>query len=171
MLKKLKKNSLKKNTEKNLTMRDVSQRNTALKMLGFLMDEAFFDDFELFYEFGKELGLQRKDIKIFTFIETRKKLPSLRQNQITNKEFSWQGDIHNQNANEFLDIPFDVLISFNKEKHEYLGAMAAQSKAKFKIGFDGADERLYDLVLAVDPQNTIDFKSEVRKYLKILKKI
>lgn len=171
MLKKLKQYSLKKHTEKSLISRDVSQRNTPLKRLGFLVDEAFFDDFELFYSFGKELGLQRKDIKIFTFIKTRKKLPSLRQNQITNKEFSWRGEIYNQNALEFLDIPFDVLIGFNNEKHEFIGAMIARSMAKFKIGFNGTDERLYDLVLAVDPQNTKDFKVEVVKYLKILKKI
>jgi hypothetical protein len=42
MLKKVKHYSLKKHTEKNLTERDISQRNTALKYLGFLVDEAFF---------------------------------------------------------------------------------------------------------------------------------
>lgn len=171
MLNKVKRNSLKKHTEKNLSERDVSQRNTSLKYLGFLVDESFFDDVEILYEFGRELGLQRKDVKLFTFLETRRKTPSLRQNQITNKEFTWRGEIHNQNAREFLDFPFDVLIGFYRNQHEFLGAMVAQSKAKFKIGFNGADERLYDLLLAVDPQNTTDFKEEVRKYLQIFGKI
>ncbi|HBC05359.1 MAG TPA: hypothetical protein PKH16_14800 [Aequorivita sp.] len=171
MLKKVKHHSLKKHTEKNLTERDISERNTSLKYLGFLVDEAFFDDFEMLYGFGKELGLQRKDVKLFTFVETRRKIPSLRQNQITNKEFTWRGEIHNQNAQEFLDFPFDVLIGFYKGKHEFLGAMVAQSKAKFKIGFNGADERLFDLLLAVDLQKPEAFKSEVKKYLKILNKI
>lgn len=171
MLKKIKNNSLKKHTEKNLTERDVSQRNTPLKYLGFLVDEDFFNDFEMLYEFGTELGLQRKDVKLFTFVETRRKIPSLRQNQITNKEFSWRGEINNQSARDFLDFPFDVLIGFNSQKHEFLSSMVAQSKAKFKIGFRGADERLYDLMLAVDPKNKDNFKNEVSKYLKILKKI
>lgn len=171
MLKKVKHNSLKKHTEKNLSERDVSQRNAPLKYLGFLVDEAFFDDFEMLYEFGKELGLQRKDVKVFTFVETRRKIPSLRQNQITNKEFTWRGEIHNQNAREFLDLSFDVLIGFYNDQHEYLSAMVAQSKAKFKIGFNGADERMFDLLLAVDPKNHDAFKSEVRKYLQIFKKI
>lgn len=171
MLKKIKYNSLKKHTEKSLTNRDISQRNTPLKYLGFLVNEAYFEDFETFFEFGKELGLHRKDIKFFTFVETRKRLPSLRQNQITNKEFSWGGEIHSQNAKEFLDFPFDVLIGFNNKNHEFLDAMVAQSKAKFKIGFKGADDRLYDLILAVDPKNITDFKIEVTKYLKIFNKI
>jgi hypothetical protein len=171
MLKKVKHHSLKKHTEKNLTERDISQRNTSLKYLGFLVDEAFFDDFEMLYEFGNELGLQRKDVKLFTFVETRRKIPSLRQNQITNKEFTWRGEIHNQNAQEFLDFPFDVLIGFYDKKHEFLSAMVAQSKAKFKIGFNGADERLFDLLLTVDLYKPDAFKSEVKKYLKIFKKI
>lgn len=171
MLKKVKHHSLKKHTEKNLIERDVSQRNTALKYLGFLVDETFFDDFEMLYEFGKELGLQRKDIKLFTFVETRRKIPSLRQNQITNKEFTLRGEIHSQNAQEFLDFPFDVLIGYYKGKHEFLSAMVAQSKAKFKIGFTGADERIYDLLLSVDIQKPEFFKSEVKKYLQIFKKI
>jgi len=171
MLKKVKQHSLKKHTEKNLTERDISQRNTSLNYLGFLVDEVLFDDFEMLYGFGKELGLQRKDVKVFTFVETRRKIPSLRQNQITNKEFTWRGEIQNQNAQEFLDFPFDVLIGYYKGKHEFLGAMVAQSKAKFKIGFSGADERLFDLLLTVDLQNPETFKSEVNKYLRILKKI
>ena len=171
MLKKVKHQSLKKHTDKNLMQRDISERNAPLKYLGFLVDEALFDDFELLYEFGKELGLQRKDIKIFSFIETRRKIPTLRQNQITNKEFTWRGEIHNQNAQEFLDFPFDVLIGFYNGKHEFLSAMVAQSKAKFKIGLNGADERLFDLLLTLDIQKPEIFKSEVKKYLQIFKKI
>src|SRR5690606_25541955 len=171
MLKKVKHHSLKKHTEKKLNERDISQRNTPLKYLGFLVDEAFFDDFEMLYEFGSELGLQRKDIKVFTFVETRRRIPSLRQNQITNKEFTFRGEIQNQNAREFLDFPFDVLIGFYKGKHEFLSAMAAQSNSKFKSGFNGADERIYDLLLAMDIQKPEIFKAEVKKYLQIFKKI
>jgi hypothetical protein len=171
MLNKIKRFSLIKHTQKNLTERDVSQRNTPLKHLGFLVDEAFFEDFEMFYKFGEELGLQRKDVKFFTFVETRRKIPSLRQNQISNKEFTLRGDIHNQNAQEFLGFPFDVLIGFYKDKHEFLDAMVAQSKAKFKVGFNGADERLFDLLLTVDLRKQDAFRSEVKKYLEILKKI
>lgn len=171
MLKRIKQNSLKKHIDKSLATRDFSNRNEPLQHLGFLVDEAFFSDFEKLYAFGNEFGLKPKDVKIFTFVETRRKLPTLRQNQITNKEFSWKGDIQNQNAREFLDFPFDVLIGFYKGKHEYLSLMVAESKARFKIGFHGADERLYDLLLSVNLNTPDLFKAEVQKYLRILKKI
>lgn len=171
MLINLKHSSLKKHTEKNLLERDISQRNMPMNYLGFLVDEIFFDDFEMLYEFGKELGLQRKDVKVFSFVETRRKIPSLRQNQITNKEFSRRGEINSQNAREFLDFPFDVLIGFYRDQHDFLSAMVAQSKAKFKIGFKGVDERMFDLLLAVDLQNPDAFKNEVKKYLKVFNKI
>lgn len=171
MLKKVRQRSLKKHIDKSLIRRDVSQRNAPLKSLGFVVDEVFFNDFEKLYELGTALGLQQKDVKIFSFVETRKKLPSLRQNQITNKEFNWRGEITNQNAKEFLAVPFDALIGFYTGDHPYLNAMVAQSKAKFTIGFKGTDERLFDLLLAVVPNNFGDFKNEVIKYLKIFKKI
>lgn len=171
MLEKLKRNSLRKQTQRNLSIRDISQRNEPLKHLGFLIDEAFFDDFEALNRFGIELELQPKNIKQFTFIETRKRIPSLRSNQISNKEFNWRGEIQNISAREFLDYPFDVIIGVYSGNHDFLDAMMAESKAKFKIGFNDADPRLFDLILSVDLKKTQLFKTEVTKYLKILNKI
>ena len=45
--------------------------------LGFLVDEDLFNDFEKLYEVANEIGLQRKDVKIFTFIRVKKKLESV----------------------------------------------------------------------------------------------
>lgn len=171
MLNKVKLYSLKKSIEKKLLTRDISQRNTPLKYLGFLVDETLLDDWEIFFEFASELGLQRKDVKLFSFVETKRKIPSLRQNQISNKEFTWRGDIHNQNAREFLDFQFDVLVGVYNGEQQFLDAMTAESKAKFKIGFQGADNRLFDLMLAVAPSDFSAVKVEMKKYLTILKKI
>jgi len=150
MLKKIQDYSLGRHIQKRLSERDFSQRNTSLRSLGFLIDESLFDNFESLYEFGTDLNLQRKDIKQLTFAETRKKIPTLRHNQITNKEFNWRGEIHNVDAREFLDYPFDVLISLYIGKHKYLDVLVAESRAKFKIGFNDGDSRLFDLLLAVD---------------------
>jgi hypothetical protein len=171
MFEKLKRKSIKKKIVKNLIDRDLSQRNTKLRTLGYLLNEDNYPDFEQLFEFSTELGLQRKDIKIFTFIEVKKKIPTLRQNQINNKDFSWTGEIHNQNALEFLDIPFDVLVGYYSEENVFLDIMMSSSKAKFKLGFDGSDSRLYDLILRVDPMDFKRFKEEFKKYLSILKKI
>ena len=171
MLKKLQQRFLRKQINKNLKNRDISKINEPLKTLGFLVDEDLFNDFEKLYEISNEIGLQRKDVKLFTFIRVKKKVPSLRQNQINNKHFTWKGEINNQNAREFLDIPFDVLVGYYKKDHDFLNLMMSVSMAKFKVGFLGADERLSDLIINVDLTNLDDFKNEFIKYLKVLNKI
>ena len=79
--------------------------------------------------------------------------------------------MHNQNAQEFLDRSFDVLVGLYNGKHEFLDLLVATSNAKFKVGFHGSDERLYDLLLGVEPTNVSAFKQELKKYLEILDKL
>ena len=131
MFKKLKQRSIKNKIERNIRLRDMSKVNEPLRQLGILVDEGDFIDFEELYDFSALLDIQRKDVKIFSFLETKLKLPSLRQNQVYHKDFTWRGEIGNKNAMEFLDTPFDVLIGFYKGSNEYLDLMVSTSKAKF----------------------------------------
>ncbi|MCZ6593323.1 MAG: hypothetical protein O6943_00230 [Bacteroidetes bacterium] len=171
MFERLKRRSLKKVTERNLAHRDLSQLNSTLKTLGFIVDEKLIQDFEPLYDFYVEFKLLPKDVKVFTFIEVKKKLPSLLQNQVQSKDFNWKGEMHNQNASEFLDKDFDVLVGYYEGKHEFLDAMISQSNAKFKVGFAGGDKRLFDLLISVKPNEIETFKIELKKYLEILKKL
>ncbi|TDI73606.1 MAG: hypothetical protein E2O87_05010 [Bacteroidetes bacterium] len=171
MFERLKRRSLKKVTERNLAHRDLSQLNSTLKTLGFIVDEKLIQDFEPLYDFYVEFKLLPKDVKVFTFIEVKKKLPSLLQNQVQSKDFNWKGEMHNQNASEFLDKDFDVLVGYYEGKHEFLDAMISQSNAKFKVGFAGGDKRLFDLLISVKPNEIETFKLELKKYLEILKKL
>ena len=171
MFEKVKRRSLRKLTERNLAKRDLSQVNAPMKTLGFLVDEKLVQDFDLLYDFSLPLNLVPKDVKVFSFIEVKKKLPSLLQNQVQCKDFNWKGEMHNQNASEFLDNNFDVLVGYYEGKHEFLDAMISQSKAKFKVGFAGADDRLFDLLISVKPTETELFKTELKKYLGIMGKM
>lgn len=171
MFEKLKTRALKKKIEHNIDARDTSQINAPLKMLGFLVDESIMPELDKFDEFAKLFGLLPKDIKVFTFLEVKKKLPSLRQNQVHNKDFNWKGELQNQNAREFMNISFDVLVGYYKGRNPFLDLMISGSKAKFKAGFAGADERLYDLLIGIEHERFEDFGAELKKYLTVLKKI
>ena len=171
MLKKIQQRFLRKLTDKNLNDRDTSNLNDAVKTLGFLVDEELFSDFERLYAISEKMGLQRKDVKIFTFMQVKKKTPSLRQNQINNKHFTWKGEIHNQSANEFLEMQSDVLVGYYNSKNNYLDVMMSNSKAKFKVGFSETDKRLFDLIIKEDPLQVDRFGNELIKYLKVLNKI
>lgn len=171
MLKIIQKIFFKKIVDNNLKNRDLSNINDQLHSIGFLVDEEIKIDFEKFYEISKELGLHEKDVKIFSFSEVKTKTPTLHQNKINNKHFTWKGEIHNQNANEFLETPFDVLVGYYRSKNDYLDVMVSKSKAKFKMGFKEIDNRLFDLLIDVDPLNINAIKKELVKYFRTLNKI
>jgi hypothetical protein len=171
MFKKLKLYSIKKNTDINLNSRDLSQRNGPLNTLGFLIDATLFQDFEVFYEYSNLLGIHRKDIEIFSFRAFEKNGTTMPQDQISDKDFTWNGAIKSKGAKEFLSKPFDVLIGYYKGGHEFLDMMVSESKANFKIGGIGTDARLFDLLIAVELDNMEAFKDETKKYLTVLNKL
>lgn len=171
MFKRIKQRALQKRTVRNLRERDLTEINAPLRTLGFIVDESITTDFEQFYDFSRDLGIQRKDVKVFSFVEVKRKLPTLRQNQIQNKEFSWTGEIQNQNAREFLDIPLDVLVGYYQGNDQFMDLMVSESRAKFKVGPAGADERFFDLLIDISLTDIAGFKKELKKYFTILKKI
>ncbi len=171
MLKKIQQRFLRKLTDKNLNNRDASNINDAVKTLGFLVDEELFNDFEKLYAISEKMGLQRKDVKIFTFMQVKRKLPSLQQNQINNKHFTWKGEINNQSAKDFLEMNFDVLVGYYNSKNDYLDSMMSGCNAKFKVGFSEIDKRLFDLIIKENPLKVDRFGNELIKYLKVLNKI
>ena len=171
MLKRIQKIFLKRSIDKNLENRDVSKINDQLHTIGFLVDKEINIAFEKFYEISKDLELHEKDVKLFFFSEVNTKTPTLHQNKINNKHFSWNGEIQNKNANDFLEIPFDVLIGYYRTKNKYLDLMISKSNAKFKVGFKEIDNRLFDLLLDVDPLNITVIKKELVKYFRVLNKI
>ena len=171
MFKRIQKIFIRKNITKNLKKRTMFGINDSLKTIGFLVNEEDHIDFEIFFDISNALGVQQKDTKIFSFTDIKTKTPTLIQNKIFSNHFNWRGEINNNNALDFLNINLDVLVSYYNTKNNYLNLMTSKSKAKFKVGFNGVDNRLFDLIINVDPQITLDVKSELLKYFKVLNKI
>ena len=171
MFKRIKKIFFKKHITKNLKNRTMFDVNDYLTMIGFLVNEEDNIDFEIFFDISSTLGVHQKDIKIFSFIDIKTKTPTLIQNRIYSNHFNWRGEINNKNALDFLNTKLDVLVSYYSTKNNYLNLMTSKSKAKFKVGFNGVDNRLFDLIINVDPQKNLDVKGELLKYFKVLNKI
>ena len=171
MLKQIKKRSIKKLTERYLSDRDTSGRNDRVNSLGILVDESLYGDPDEFYELGKQLGVQRKDIRMFVFSSDKHNLPTLRHDLLNVKEFSWKGEIKNQDALEFLDRPFSLLIGLYEGPHLFMDMLVSRSRSRFKVGLKGSDERLFDLAIGLQSWNPEAFRTELTKYLKTLNKI
>lgn len=171
MFKRIKKIFFKKHITKNLKNRTMFDVNDSLTTIGFLVNEEDNIDFEIFFDISSTLGVHQKDIKIFSFIDIKTKTPTLIQNRIYSNHFNWRGEINNKNALDFLNTKLDVLVSYYSTKNNYLNLMTSKSKAKFKVGFNGVDDRLFDLIINVDPQKNLEVKNELLKYFKVLNKI
>ena len=171
MLEKLKRRSIKKCIDQYVASRDTSGRNSPLQTLGILVDESLIPDLYMFDYLPAKLNVHPNKFRLFSFLEVKKKLPSIRQNQINNKDFGFKGRINNPNALEFTGRPFDVLIGYYQGKNVFMDQLMAMSKARFKVGFAGGDERLFDLILQQGPDDYKLFSRELKKYLQILNKI
>ena len=171
MFKRIQKIFFTRNITKNLKKRTMFGVNDSLTTIGFLVNEEEHINFDIFFDMSIALGVQQKDMKIFSFTDIKTKTPTLIQNKIFSNHFNWRGEINNNNALDFLNTQLDVLVSYYDTKNNYLNLMTSKSKAKFKVGFNGVDNRLFDLIINVDPQKNLDVKSELLKYFKILNKI
>ena len=171
MFKRIQKIFFTRNINKNLKKRTMFGVNDSLTTIGFLVNEEEHINFDIFFDMSIALGVQQKDTKIFYFTDIKTKTPTLIQNKILSNHFNWRGEINNNNALDFLNTQLDVLVSYYDTKNNYLNLMTSKSKAKFKVGFNGVDNRLFDLIINVDPQKNLDVKGELLKYFKVLNKI
>lgn len=98
----------------------------------------------------------------------------LNKNQVNDifskKDFTIFANIKNKTLKNLLNEQYDLLINYSVN-NLYLKYISVYSNIMFKVGFSSCDKRIYNLMIDTEPQNTLVFKNELEKYLKILKKI
>ena len=142
-----------------------------IESVGVIIDSSDFSDAEAFKVYFNELGVQLPRIKIIVFVEDEKKTERLWGNYFSKNDFGWRGSVKHVELQTFIDTEFDALVSFYKSEALELKMVTAASKANFKIGLSGVDDRLFDFILDVSTKDFGVFKTELKKYLTILKKI
>ncbi|WP_053977581.1 DUF6913 domain-containing protein [Mangrovimonas xylaniphaga] len=172
ILKAFKEKSYQNYINKLLNSRSIEAGNKKIDSVGVILNLNEFTDFENFQRFFDDLGVKQNRLKIIAFVADEKLAPeTLWGVNVTPKDFGWKGAIKNGDLKAFLDTDFDALISYYKEDRMELNIITAQSKARFKVGLSGIDDRLYDLILDVHPKEFSLFKRELHKYLTVLNKI
>ncbi|MFP4845791.1 DUF6913 domain-containing protein [Winogradskyella sp. PE311] len=154
-----------------LALRKATVNTNKVKTVAVLLNANEFDDFEMFNQFFKELNLTSPKHKIIAFTYDDKFVASQWETYFSPKDFGWKGKINNVDLQSFMDEEYDVLIAYYKGSVLELDLITASSKANLKVGLSRTDERLYDLIIDVDPKETKIFKTEFTKYLNILNKL
>lgn len=171
MLKGFKDKALRKALDRALSNRQTHNTPVKLKTLGVLLDARQNVDVMSVMRLADQLGMKANDLDVLGLKEpkdTAKQQLSNNTNYFDEKMISSSGSFKSTSISNFVNKPFDVLISFYGEEHKALDLVAASSLAKFKVGFATVDNRINDLVIGADPNNSDVYIAELKKYLKIL---
>ncbi len=171
ILKGFKEKSNQKFINKLVGRRSAQISSKRIESVGIVLNMSEYNDFESFRIFFEELKINPNKIKIIGFVEDPKLLEMSRELLFSEKQIGWKGKIKNNELQSFLNTPFDILVSYFKNDNLELNLILALSKANFKVGISNKDERFYDLILNVLPNQFNVFTKELIKYLTILKKI
>lgn len=139
-----------------------------LQTIGVLINYNEFNDFEGFRKLFKELELTSPKCRVAAFIDDEKKISNTWNTYFIPQNIGWKGKIESVDLETFIKADFDVLISYYNQSQLELNLITALSNAKFKIGLAPVDDRLYDLIINVNTSQFAIFKTELKKYLKIL---
>ena len=146
--------------------RVVSQKE--IKTVGILTTDEISNWVDIKEEVEKLLNL--RNAKIYSF-RPHKKNREVSYKHFSEIDFSWNGNISQSNFKNFIDEPFDLLIGYFSKKNWYLENAVLRSNATFKVGISKVNQQLYDIEIAEVPIKTDKFLLELKKYLKILKKL
>lgn len=116
----------------------------------------------------KVLGV--KEIKTYAFRNFDKKNePS--PLYFSEKDFGMKAKVFDTDFQQFLETPFDLLITYFTDKNQYLECATVLSKATFKVGFANVNSDLFDMEIVGNINNLEEFNLELIRYLKILNKL
>jgi len=169
--KRLKKKSNQKYINNILNSRRSSVDDRPIKSVGVIFNNDEFKNYEQIRSLFKSIGINENRVKFITLIDDEKSRPNSWDAYFYPENFGWKGKIEGADLVDFVNEPFDALISYYHNDNLELSMATTLSKANFKIGITNKDERLYDFIINIDPNQISIFKNELIKYLKVFNKI
>ncbi len=162
---------IKKHIKKSLGLGLAAVNNEPIKTIGLLLDGINFTDKEkLINEFKKHANGQFK-INLLVYRKKAKKEENIEYPYFTRKDVGFDASLKKGEIENFVQFPFDLLISYYDENNPNLELITAVSKAKFKVGFASTNKELNHFFINTYVEQYVDFTQVLFDYLKILKKI
>jgi hypothetical protein len=139
-----------------------------IKSIGIITSEEMITEVDLQKEI--EILLQARNTRIYS-LRNFDKTASFSYKHFTKKDINWNGQFVQDNFQCFLEQPFDLLIGYFNTNNIFLESAVLQSKSQFKVGFAGVNSMLYEIEISEKIENVSAFTLELKKYLKIIKKL
>jgi hypothetical protein len=146
-------------------------RPQGITSIGVIVDLDAFDRAERFFEFIESFGLRPNAVKIIGYRSFYDKNSPYSTPVFSDKDLGWNGKIENSYALEFLSREYDLLINYYAQDNLMLQLMTVKTKARLKVGFAEVDRNLNDLILGIPIKEFATFRSELQKYLRVMKEV
>ncbi|WP_375324705.1 hypothetical protein [Flagellimonas sp. GZD32] len=146
-------------------------REKGISSVGCIVDVDNFQNAEAFYELIEEFSLRPNAIKIIGYKREYDKNSPYAIQIFSDKDLGWKGQIENGYVLEFLGREYDMLVNYYEEDSLMMKLLSVQSSARLKVGLGSQDPKLNDLILNTPLNDFKLFKSELKKYLKVLNEI
>jgi len=146
-------------------------REKGIKSIGCIVDVDEFDGPEVFYELIEEFSLRPNAIKIVGYKREHDKNSPYSIQMFTDRDLGWKGQIENGYVLEFLSREYDLLINYYQQDSLILKLLSVRTAARLKVGLGGQDPKMNDLILNMPMKDFKLFKSELKKYLKVLNEL
>nr|WP_321412429.1 hypothetical protein [uncultured Allomuricauda sp.] len=146
-------------------------REMGITSVGCIVDVDNFPKAEAFYELIEEFSLRPNAIKIIGYKREFDKSSPYAIQMFSDRDLGWKGQIENSYVLEFLSREYDMLINYYEEDNLMMKLLSVKTPARLKVGLGAQDPNINDLILNTRLSDFTLFKSELKKYLKILKEI
>jgi len=143
----------------------------AIKTVGILVDETYFNETESLVTDLVQSGISKGNITVLVYKDKIRKNEIVDHPAFSLKNISWSGNIESQEVALFSSQHFDMLINYYDIEKAALLLVTQNSKASFKVGFATIDKRLNHFMINTIAENHAVFIDELFRYLKILNKI
>lgn len=136
--------------------------------IGLIVDNKTFNSLSELAELYKLIGIKKECFKIVVCGSPKKISDKSEVSFLTPKDISVSGDFKSESIINFAEEGFDFLICHFSETNTAGSLLAAETKARIKIGNSPDTYSIYDVEIQAEEIEV--FQQEVLKYLKILKK-
>jgi len=170
-LKRLKEKTHKKHIKSALIRRKITAPKTPLERIGVIVNEDESCSVDWHSELNSLFATGMPKVDVITFSVLKKKNVNAKPVIYSATHIGWNGTVKNEELKTFLDTNFSLLISYYTTDHTLLKLLTASSMADFKVGILKEDQNINDLIINTDLNAFATFKTELIKYLKILKRL
>ncbi len=147
------------------------QEKKGVAALACVVDMDKFPNAEAFQELRHFLNLKPNAIHIMGYKRGGHRNGMFSIPFCTDKDLGWNGSIENGDFAEFSGRDYDVLINYYTDDRLLLKLMSTKIAARIRVGFQGMDNAMNDLIFNCQLDDFKTFTSELKKYLKILNEI